>query len=33
MPAGTVAIVFGAWLLLLVLMVAVRGRPGEGEDE
>jgi hypothetical protein len=33
MPAATVAIVFGSWLLLLILMLAVRGGPGAGEDE
>jgi hypothetical protein len=33
MPAATVAIVLGSWLLLLILMLVVRGGPGEGEDE
>jgi hypothetical protein len=31
MPFGTLAIVFGAWVLLFVLMVTVRGRRGEDE--
>jgi len=33
MPVSTLVIVFGAWLLLFILMVTVRGRAGEGEDE
>jgi hypothetical protein len=31
MPFSTLAIVFGAWLLLFFLMLTVRG--SEGEDE
>ena len=32
MPASTLIIVFGAWILLLVLALTVRGRADEGED-
>ena len=31
MPVGTLVIVFGAWLLLFFLMLAVNGRAGEDE--
>ena len=32
MPASTLFIVFGAWILLLVLALTARGKDGEGED-
>jgi hypothetical protein len=33
MPFSTVLIVFGSWVLLLVLALTVRGRAADGEED
>jgi hypothetical protein len=32
MPASTLLIVFGTWVLLLILALVVRDRAGDGDD-
>jgi len=32
MPASTLLIVFGAWVLLLILLLTVRGSADDGRD-